>query len=102
MPDQSYGESKLMVEKALDWYSHRLRHPVRGPALLHVAGDANGGAIGEHHDPETHLIPLVLRRAQHGTAWRIRKRLSHADGTCIRDYIHVEDLSTAICSSLII
>jgi UDP-arabinose 4-epimerase len=96
-PVNPYGESKLMVERALHWYgvAHGLRHVAL--RYFNAAGADLEGEIGEHHEPETHLIPLVLdaalgRRAQidvFGTDYPT------PDGTAIRDYIHVGDLADA-------
>lgn len=94
-PINAYGESKLMFEKILEWFGKI--HKVKSIRLryFNAAGAAYG--IGERHDPETHLIPLVLETA-------LGKRESikvfgddymTPDGTCIRDYIHVVDLASA-------
>lgn len=94
-PTNAYGESKLLVEKILTWM-YRV-HGVAYASLryFNVAGAAAGR--GEAHEPESHLIPLVLdvalgRRAQiriYGDDYPT------PDGTCIRDYVHVEDLAEA-------
>ncbi len=96
-PVNPYGESKLMIERALHW--HGLAHGIRHVALryFNAAGADPAGEIGEAHQPETHLIPLILdvalgRRAQidvFGTDYPT------PDGTAIRDYIHVQDLAEA-------
>lgn len=96
-PTNPYGESKRMVEGMLQWCDRA--HGLRYAALryFNVAGAWSDGSIGEDHHPETHLIPLVLAAAQGK-----RESLSlfgadypTRDGTCIRDYIHVEDLADA-------
>ena len=96
-PGSPYGESKLMVERMLRW-ADRL-HGLRFAALryFNAAGADPKGRLGEHHDPETHLIPLAI-----DTALGLRPPLQvfgndypTADGTCIRDYVHVSDLATA-------
>jgi UDP-glucose 4-epimerase len=101
LPTNAYGESKLLVERMLDWF-HRI-HGLRSAALryFNVAGAPEGpdGAIlrGEAHDPETHLIPLVLDVAL-GRRKSIKifgEDYPTPDGTCIRDYIHVSDLAEA-------
>lgn len=101
-PVNPYGESKLMIEKYLHWVGKT--HGVKWAALryFNAAGAALNGAIGEDHDPESHLIPLVLQ-----TALGQRKQLSifgedysTPDGTCIRDYIHVLDLASAHLAAL--
>jgi UDP-glucose-4-epimerase GalE len=96
-PVNPYGETKLMIERALHW--HGVAHGSRYVALryFNAAGADPDGEIGEAHDPETHLIPLILdaamkRRAQidvYGTDYPT------PDGTAIRDYIHVQDLAEA-------
>lgn len=101
LPTNAYGESKLLVERMLDWF-HRI-HGLHCASLryFNVAGAPEGtdGAIlrGESHDPETHLIPLVLDVAL-GRRKSIKifgEDYPTADGTCIRDYIHVSDLADA-------
>lgn len=101
-PANPYGESKLFVERALKW--HGVAHGLRYVALryFNAAGADPGGEIGEDHDPETHLIPLVIqaalgRRPQvdiYGTDYPTH------DGTAIRDYIHVTDLADAHVKAL--
>jgi len=96
-PVNPYGESKLFIEKMLKWYGGA--YGIRWSALryFNAAGADPAGEIGEDHDPETHLIPLVIdavlgRRAQveiFGTDYPT------SDGTAIRDYIHVNDLGDA-------
>ena len=101
-PVNPYGESKLMIERALYW--HGLAHGLRHVALryFNAAGADPEGETGEHHDPETHLIPLVLdaalgRRAQIDI---YGKDYDTPDGTAIRDYIHVTDLAAAHVQAL--
>jgi len=99
-PTNAYGESKLLVEHMLGWF-HRI-HGLRSAALryFNVAGAPEGpkGVIrGEAHDPESHLIPLILDVAL-GRRKSIRiygDDYPTPDGTCIRDYIHVSDLAEA-------
>ncbi|MBV8650848.1 MAG: UDP-glucose 4-epimerase GalE [Alphaproteobacteria bacterium] len=96
-PVNPYGESKLMVERALHW--HAAAHGLGYVALryFNAAGADPEGETGEDHTPETHLIPLVLaaalgQRAQieiYGTDYKT------PDGTAVRDYIHVTDLAEA-------
>jgi len=98
LPTNVYGESKLMVERILDWF-HRI-HGLRSASLryFNVAGATegpNGITSGEAHEPESHLIPLVLDVAL-GRRPSIRiygDDYPTPDGTCIRDYIHVSDLA---------
>jgi UDP-glucose 4-epimerase len=94
-PTNAYGESKLLVERMLEWFNriHRLRY-----ACLRYFNAAGGaGAQGEDHHPESHLIPLALQ-----VALGQREKLSiygtdypTPDGTCVRDYVHVSDLASA-------
>jgi UDP-glucose 4-epimerase len=96
-PVSPYGESKLMLERALLW-AERI-HGLRSACLryFNAAGSDPAGRLGEHHDPESHLIPLVIdaalgRRPEivvFGTDY------DTVDGTGIRDYVHVTDLAQA-------
>jgi UDP-glucose 4-epimerase len=96
-PSSPYGESKLMIERALHWASER--HGLRHACLryFNAAGADPSGRIGEDHDPETHLIPLVIDAAlgRRGELTVFGTDYPTADGTCIRDYVHVTDLCTA-------
>jgi UDP-glucose-4-epimerase GalE len=96
-PINPYGESKLMVERMLHWYG--VAHGFAHMALryFNAAGADPDGEIGEHHDPETHLIPLVLDAAL-GRRPRVEiygTDYPTPDGTAVRDYIHVSDLAEA-------
>jgi UDP-glucose 4-epimerase len=96
-PINPYGSSKLMVEQALRDFDHA--YGLRSTVLryFNAAGAAPDGALGERHDPETHLIPLVLDAAA-GDREAITvfgEDYDTPDGTCIRDYIHVTDLGEA-------
>ena len=99
-PTNAYGESKLLVEHMLRWF-HRI-HGLRCASLryFNVAGapETQQGIVrGEEHEPETHLIPLILDVAL-GRRDSIKiygDDYSTSDGTCIRDYIHVSDLADA-------
>ena len=99
-PTNVYGESKLLVETMLNWF-HAI-HGLRSVSLryFNVAGAPEGpdGVIrGEAHEPESHLIPLILDVAL-GRRQSIRiygDNYATPDGTCIRDYIHVSDLADA-------
>ncbi|MEW6443418.1 MAG: UDP-glucose 4-epimerase GalE [bacterium] len=94
-PTNPYGESKLMFERALRWYDavHGLKHV----ALRYFNAAGATRRLGEDHDPETHLIPNVLRVAlgQAPSVSIYGTDYPTADGTCIRDYIHIEDLCDA-------
>ncbi len=96
-PVNPYGESKLMVEKMFRWYGEI--HGLRWMALryFNAAGADPDGEIGEDHDPESHLIPLVIGAAQ-GTRPPVKilgTDYATPDGTAVRDYIHVADLADA-------
>jgi UDP-glucose 4-epimerase len=98
-PVSPYGRSKLMVEQILiDWLAaNKTSFAFASPRYFNASGCAMDGTLGEDHDPETHLIPLVLQvalgRREHvevyGNDYPTR------DGTCVRDYIHVLDLAQA-------
>lgn len=96
-PINPYGRSKWMVEQMLEDYD--LAYGVKSICLryFNVAGADPQARMGERHEPETHLIPLVLRAAS-GRAPSIKvfgRDYDTPDGTCIRDYIHVVDLCQA-------
>jgi UDP-glucose-4-epimerase GalE len=96
-PINPYGATKLFFERVLSAYS--VSHGLRYVALryFNAAGAHASGMIGEVHDPETHLIPLLLK-AVLGAAPPLKvfgNDLDTPDGTCIRDYIHVSDLGAA-------
>lgn len=93
-PTNTYGETKLAMEKMMKWTD--TAHGIRYVSLryFNVAGAQKDGVIGEDHHPETHLIPLVLQ-VPLGKREKIMvygDDYATPDGTCIRDYIHVEDL----------
>jgi UDP-glucose 4-epimerase len=101
-PGSPYGESKLMIERALHWADRCAGMRSACLRYFNAAGSDAKGRAGEHHDPETHLIPLAI-----DAALGRRPELSvfgadypTSDGTCIRDYIHVEDLAAAHIRSL--
>lgn len=94
-PTNAYGESKLLVERMLPWF-HRI-HDMRYASLRYFNAAGSNGHSGERHDPESHLIPIILQAAA-----GLRDHVSifgtdypTEDGTCIRDYIHVSDLAEA-------
>jgi UDP-glucose 4-epimerase len=94
-PSSPYGESKLMIERMLHWCE--VRYGLRYASLQYFNAAGASEACGEDHEPETHLIPLVLKVALgqrdhleiYGDDYPTR------DGTCVRDYIHVVDLAQA-------
>jgi UDP-glucose 4-epimerase len=93
-PINPYGETKRSFEAALDWYARAYGFRAVSLRYFNVAGATD--AIGEDHDPETHLVPTILQAVEEdrpvtlfGADYPTR------DGTCIRDYIHVSDLADA-------
>jgi UDP-glucose 4-epimerase len=95
-PVSPYGESKVMVEQILGWLD-RLRD-FRSIALryFNACGADPDSGLGEEHEPETHLIPLLFRAIESGRPIQIfGDDYDTPDGTCIRDYIHVSDLAAA-------
>jgi len=96
-PVNPYGRTKWMVEQALEDYDRA--HGLRSVSLryFNAAGADPSGALGERHEPESHLIPLVLQAAS-GRRAQVEvygRDYPTADGTCVRDYIHVADLCAA-------
>lgn len=96
-PTNTYGETKLTMEKMMKWCNKAYGLNYVALRYFNAAGSLGDGTIGEDHNPETHLIPLILQVP-------LKKRESISiygtdyptpDGTCIRDYIHVLDLADA-------
>ena len=96
-PGSPYGESKYMLERALHW-ADRI-HGLHSACLryFNAAGADSGGRLGEDHDPETHLIPLVIDAAlgRRPALQVFGNDYPTPDGTCVRDYVHVTDLAQA-------
>lgn len=96
-PTNTYGETKLSMEKMFKWTSQA--HGLNYVSLryFNACGAHEGGTIGEAHSPETHLIPLILQvpLGQREAISVFGKDYDTKDGTCIRDYIHVTDLAQA-------
>jgi UDP-glucose 4-epimerase len=100
-PSNPYGATKLAVERLLQDCSHAYGLNFACLRYFNAAGADEDGKIGEMHHPETHLIPLVLKSALHGTPIDIfGTDYATIDGTCIRDFIHVSDLAQAHLVSL--
>jgi len=99
-PVSVYGESKLLAERMLEWF-HRIHH-LRYASLRYFNAAGAAGALGEDHPRETHLIPLALKVAlgQRESIEVYGTDYPTADGTCVRDYIHVTDLAAAHILSL--
>jgi UDP-glucose 4-epimerase len=102
-PINPYGFTKLVVERALQDYAHAYGFGVAALRYFNASGAASDGALGEDHDPESHLIPIVLQvpLGQRPNITIFGTDYPTPDGTCIRDYIHVEDLATAHKSALL-
>jgi UDP-arabinose 4-epimerase len=96
-PVNPYGESKLAVERILHWYGRAYGIGWVALRYFNAAGADPDGEIGEVHDPETHLIPLVISAAlgEVGPVGVFGTDYPTPDGTAIRDYIHVMDLADA-------
>ncbi len=95
-PVNPYGESKVMVETLLRWFDqiHHLTNITL--RYFNASGADPSGQLGEEHEPETHLIPLVLRAVVTGEPVTVfGTDYPTLDGTCMRDYIHVDDLAQA-------
>jgi UDP-glucose 4-epimerase len=98
-PVNSYGETKLMLERVLEWYARAYGWNVVAFRYFNAAGatDTNG----ERHDPETHIIPLLLQAAagEQESFTIYGDDYDTPDGTCLRDYVHVLDIAHAhICA----
>ena len=95
-PINPYGDSKVMTEKILEWLDRYREFRSIRLRYFNACGASPEAGLGEMHDPETHLIPLILRAVQTGTPVTLfGDDYPTPDGTCIRDYIHVSDLAEA-------
>lgn len=94
-PANAYGQSKLLYEDMLDWYDRI--YGIKHAALRYFNAAGASGGKGEDHTPESHLIPLVLQTAlgQRNFVEIYGTDYPTPDGTCIRDYIHLDDLAVA-------
>lgn len=95
-PINPYGETKIAIEKMLHWFDNA--YGIKSVALryFNVAGADESGLIGEMHNPETHLIPIILKSIHDSKKIKVfGNDYPTKDGTCIRDYIHVTDLAIA-------
>lgn len=101
-PINPYGFTKLAIEHALDDYSNAYGLNYAALRYFNASGASDEHPIGEDHDPETHLIPLVLQVAlgQREKIMIFGDDYPTPDGTCVRDYIHVDDLATAHIAAL--
>jgi len=101
-PVNPYGVTKLFFEQALEAYDAAYGMRFASLRYFNAAGADESGEIGECHDPETHLIPLALQAAS-GAGPELRifgNDYPTPDGTCVRDYIHVNDLAEAHVKAL--
>lgn len=96
-PKNPYGESKLMMEKMMKWCDEAYGMRYVALRYFNVAGAKNDASIGEDHTPETHLVPIILQVAlgQRESLAIYGDDYDTPDGTCIRDYVQVEDLIAA-------
>jgi UDP-glucose 4-epimerase len=96
-PTNTYGETKLAMEKMIAWCEKAFDLKYVSLRYFNVASARSGGEIGEDHNPETHLIPVILEAAlgKRPAITVFGQDYDTPDGTCIRDYIHVEDLINA-------
>jgi UDP-glucose-4-epimerase GalE len=101
-PINPYGFTKLVIERALADYRHAYQFSYAALRYFNAAGAAEDGSLGEDHSPETHLIPLVLQVAlgQRDSIEIFGNDYDTPDGTCIRDYVHVDDLARAHVAAL--
>lgn len=95
-PINPYGESKVMTEKILEWLDRYREFRSIRLRYFNACGAEPEAGLGEMHDPETHLIPLILQAVRTGKPVTLfGDDYPTPDGTCIRDYIHVSDLAEA-------
>ncbi|PYF03252.1 UDP-glucose 4-epimerase GalE [Ureibacillus chungkukjangi] len=101
-PTNTYGETKLAMEKMMKWFEQGYDIKYVSLRYFNAAGAHRSGAIGEDHNPETHLIPLILQvpLGKRDRIYMFGDDYSTIDGTCVRDYIHVMDLASAHYLSL--
>lgn len=94
-PTNAYGETKLMLERALEWYASAYKWTVVAMRYFNAAGAT--ATAGERHDPETHVIALLLQTAagERDSFTIYGEDYDTPDGTCIRDYVHVSDIAAA-------
>lgn len=96
-PTNTYGETKLAMEKMMKWFDNAYGIKYVSLRYFNAAGAHKSGAIGEDHNPETHLIPLILQvpLEKRDNIYMFGDDYPTQDGTCVRDYIHVMDLASA-------
>lgn len=96
-PTNPYGETKLIMEKIMKWYDYSYNIKYVSLRYFNAAGAYKDSSIGEVHNPETHLIPIILSvpLGQREKVYVFGDDYDTKDGTCIRDYVHVIDLADA-------
>lgn len=95
-PTNPYGESKLMVERVLAWYQQLFDMSYVALRYFNAAGALLDASLGERHEPETHIIPNVIKAIMNDSEFELYGNdYKTPDGTAIRDYIHVSDLIDA-------
>lgn len=96
-PTNTYGETKLAMEKMMKWFDQAYGTKYVSLRYFNAAGAHESGMIGEAHNPETHLIPLILQvpLGKRDKIYMFGNDYLTEDGTCVRDYIHVMDLASA-------
>jgi UDP-glucose 4-epimerase len=101
-PVNPYGFTKLVIERAMEDYASAYGLGFAALRYFNASGASPSGEIGEDHDPESHLIPIVLQTAlgQRSHVTIFGDDYPTPDGTCIRDYIHVDDLAAAHLAAL--
>ena len=100
-PLTPYGMSKKMVEQILADYAHAYDLAYTSLRYFNAAGAQPEQHLGEHHVPETHIIPLLLKALHHQTPFSIfGTDYDTPDGTCIRDFLHVRDIASAHAAAL--
>ncbi|MBT2689229.1 UDP-glucose 4-epimerase GalE [Bacillus sp. ISL-47] len=102
IPTNTYGETKLAMEKMMKWFDKAYGVKYVSLRYFNAAGSHESGEIGEDHNPETHLIPLILEvpLGKRDKIFIFGEDYPTEDGTCVRDYIHVMDLASAHYLSL--
>lgn len=96
-PTNTYGETKLTMERMMKWFDTAYNIKFVSLRYFNAAGAHESGSIGEAHNPETHLIPLILQvpLEKREKIYIFGSDYPTKDGTCVRDYIHVMDLADA-------
>jgi len=95
-PENPYGESKLIVEKLMNWYQKSYGLNCIALRYFNASGASLDGTLGEQHNPETHIIPNIIKAILENSTFKLfGTDYKTKDGTCVRDYIHVLDLVDA-------